>query len=380
MRHGKWRALGPLALGFVALLLGGGVIAAVGSRETRRVQTAGIPGCSGHAATKGRAWYQLDERTDARGTLTGYTLRYGLLDGRGQGSIGLPPESFAANPSGAALLYGLDDGATSEAHLLAVAAGCDRVVARSRDVIRRATLDPTGTQLYYHLRDRRTRADLGVWRQSLGDGQTVERVLPPLAEGARGRRTFGPSFSTEFAWSAEGSTLAVQSCAAFECRTRVVEVATRTTTAYDAPGQGELLGLTRDQLLVYAACAGLPCPVQAIDRRSGRARVVVHAAGTAIVVNDRDEPLLVYEPATARHGYQIVALEVGSGRARVPYRASPPGLRLLPRFPRALAAAAAPEGWVLLTGGGRLTASGRWNPELLRLADGARVEFRGATR
>ena len=385
----RWRVLGPPALGFAALqlLLGGSIGASgqgsatkdgTGSRAQGRGPT-GVEECRAEYSDAARAWYQLDEQTDSRGALTGYTLRHGLLGVRARGSRQLPPESFVAGPFGGALVYGLDDGAASEVHLLDTSSGCETVVARSAHLVRRASLDPARTHLYYHLRERRTRGDLGVWRHKLGNVGLGEQILPALGDAPR-RSRFGPTFSTEFAWSADGSALAVQSCAAFECRTRVVEPATGLTSTYDAPGQGELLAVTGGHLVTYAACAGLPCPVQAIDRRSGRARVLVGAAGAAIVVQDRDQHLLVYESAASGHGYEVAALNVVSGGARVVHRAPSAELRLLPRPSRALAAASLAPGWVLLSPEGRLTASGSPSAQLVRLSDGARAQLEGASQ
>ena len=90
------RALGPPALGLAALqLLLGGSIGASGQRSATS-DAAGshaqggrptrVEECRAEHSDAARAWYQLDERTDNRGALTGYTLRHGLLGGRTRGS------------------------------------------------------------------------------------------------------------------------------------------------------------------------------------------------------------------------------------------------------------------------------------------------------
>ena len=142
--------------------------------------------------------------------------------GRSGGSIparrlDLEPESFVTGPSGGIVLTGSDDGRRSRLSLIDVAAGCAWSLGSSTDVIRNGVLAADGGSIVESRVDRRTRADLGVWRRPL-DGSSPARLLPPIAADDR----FGPTWLTELAWGDDGSTLVVGSCGETACRYRLL--------------------------------------------------------------------------------------------------------------------------------------------------------------
>ena len=307
------------------------------------------------ADAAGEPWYQLLEVLDTRGQVVGRRLELGA--GGVRSRLDLPAESSAAGPFGDAILVTADDGARSTVLLVDAAAGCSRLVAVDDAVIRRATLDPTGSTLVVHRLARATRASLGIWSRPIAGGAIVRVVAPIPPDPAIGR-----TFSTELAWSAEGDRLTIQACGERRCRTRILDPGSGRIVAMDGPDQGPLVGLAAGRLVTYAACPGLPCPLLASEVASGRSRVVVPAAGVARIVATPAGPRLVHE--TAGHDGSIRSLDLASGREVV--QPAVPGFGLVPPPDRALRDQAVPAGWVVLA-----DAAGR--QLLLNVADGRRI-------
>lgn len=359
----RWRrGFGPPLVAAAAALIASGVAHAAGERISSVVPGAtGPSSCVTPAvATPGRlgAWYRRTPRPDAGGRLIGYTLSGGTLAGAMPLRVSLPPESFVAGPFGELVIYGRDDGRASEIRVVRLSDGCDERVATSVDVARGATISPRGETLFVHLVDRRTRTDMGVWRRALhGTGQ-AQRVLAGLADPADGR--FGRTFGTFFTWSDTGRTLAVQSCGAIECRTRLLDPSSGRWTLDASPDQGELIGLTDTERYGYAACHGLPCPVLGI-RPSDERRTIVASAGVAALVVERGVPRIAYE-APAGSGVAIHARTTTGGTDRViADRGS--GIRLV------LPARWADAGVTHIAGRVLATPDGTWSsPEVLRRA------------
>ncbi len=291
------------------------------------------------------AWFRQDPVLDASGTLAAQRLTAGRLGGLSW-TLDLPPESFAAGPFGRLILIGADDGAASELSVVDVAAGCRLPVGRSDDVIRRAVIDPAGTAIFEFRVDRATRADLGVWRRELGAETTPIRMLEPLPPDDG----FGPTFSTELAWSRESDRLAVQSCGARACRTRILEPRSGSVTTIAGPDHGELIGLTGGLVVAYAACPGLPCPIEGIDPTSGARMVLAPAAGLAIVTGAGPDARLVFEAEGPAGLLAVRDLWTGEERTLPVPEA---GRRLMPAVVRAMAGIALPDGWIALADGGR---------------------------
>ena len=169
-------------------------------------------------------------------------------------TLGLAREAFATGPFGAVVLVGSDDGTTSRVQAVDVASGCAWPIADERDVIRRATIDPTGAFIYEMRVDRATRADLGIWRRAVAGTEAVQRVLGGLLSDAR----FGRTFSTEFTWDVAGDRLAVQSCGELSCRIRVISPGGGPVVTLDSPDLGTIVGLDGDHAVTYEACRDSP--------------------------------------------------------------------------------------------------------------------------
>lgn len=213
----------------------------------------------GPVAGSSRPSGRLLERTARDGSLLGYRLELSGAAGGAARRIDLPAEAFLSGPVGPAFLVGSDDGRLSRLRLVSPAAGCTRTLATSAGaILRRAVVDPQGRWLAALQLERGTRRDLGVHRRPL-EGGPWQQLLEPFAEAAPAvARRIGRPYATSLAWSDDGSMLAVQTCGAIECASRVVGV--RSTLLLAEPGQGPLVALTGDALLVMSACAGLPCP------------------------------------------------------------------------------------------------------------------------
>ena len=192
----------------------GPAIAAVGAVTLLATTTFGAPGrawtpaaCAGQPRIGDPApgtWFRIDPVLDA-GTRVGQRLALGHPGEDGSRALELAAESFAAGPFGGTTLVGSDDGARSQLSLVDVARGCAWTVGISADVVRTATVAPNGATVYEFRVDRRTRADLGVWRRPLDGSAGPSRVLPPIAPDDR----FGPTWITGFIWSEDGRSLAV---------------------------------------------------------------------------------------------------------------------------------------------------------------------------
>jgi hypothetical protein len=316
METAWFRRLGP---GVAAL----GAVAAIAS------STAGAPpaswrppACPGPPVLTSGAigtWYRLDP-TLADGAYVGQRLSVGA-GSKPARRLDLEPESFVTGPSGGTVLTGSDDGRHSRLSLIDIAAGCAWSLGLSTDVIRNGVLAPDGDSIVESRVDRRTRADLGVWRRPL-DGSSPARLLPPIAADDR----FGPTWLTELAWGDDGSTLVVGSCGETACRYRLLPDTGAVMTIAD-PDVGSLVGLAGDQLVARGACRGLPCPIVSVDVRDRGRASLVDAAGRAILARDGGgRSLVVYESDPDGSTLESIAPD-GHGAATL--ATPPPGLRLV---------------------------------------------------
>jgi len=318
------------------------------------------------------AWYRLDP-TLVDGARTGQRLSIGVAGTTTVRRLDLDPESFAAGPFSGTVLLGTDDGTSSRVWLVDVARGCAWPIDRSDDVIRRATIAPDGGTLVEFRVDRRSRADLGVWRRRLaGPGREV-RLLPPIDPDSR----FGPTWLTELSWSDDGSILAVQSCGEVACRVRWVDVASGATGIVADPSLGDMVGLTRRLLVAHGACRGLPCPIRSVDLQSGSTKTLVAAAGQATAIRDGDTTRVVYEFDADGEAVGSIGVDGGDAR-RLPIDGARG--RLIAGSARAGGAAELPPGWVALGPDGRLPLSGPVGVVLRRISDGRSAAFDQVSR
>jgi hypothetical protein len=244
------------------------------------------------------SWYRLDPVLDRTGTLAGQVLTIGT-DGAPSRSLDLAPESFASGPVNGVVVTGEDDGSLSHLRLLDIERGCATAVADEADVIRSAVLAMDGRTLYEHRVGRATRADLGIWRRSPG-GRT-EQVLGGLAPDPR----LGRTFVTTLVVAPDGQ-LTASSCAPAGCRVRVLDPESGTVSLVRDIGTG--LGTAGGLLVARAACAGLPCPVVAVDLASGHRTTLAPQAFAAALGGLTGDQLVV---EMARDRVAVIGLTGG---------------------------------------------------------------------
>lgn len=286
-------------------------------------------------------WFRVDPVLDRRGTLVARRVASGDAAAGSRRRFDLAPESFVAGPFGRVLLVGSDDGQVSRLRLVDPLAGCAVDIAAARDVVRSGLLTPDGAAIVEHRVDRRTRADLGVWQRSLA-GAAERRLVAPLDVD----RAYGPTFVTEVAWGTDGR-LVVMSCGEVRCRVRIVDPATGKVALVD--DVGPLVGLSGDRLVVHGACAGLPCPIEAIDLATGRRTTLAMSAGLA-TLGDPTLDRLIAESADGTH---LIAHDLRAGAA-TELADVPAGYGLQLSASRSGAGIAMPDGWIALAPDGRV--------------------------
>jgi len=195
-----------------------------------------------------------------RGDVIGRALNARTANGA-QVAVDLPAESFVGDAVDDLVVYTKYVLATgSQVRALDLVTGCDALLASPSEIVRSATLDPSGATLYVHSVKKSGRADAGVTRFDLASGSSTQ-VLSPLRPNER----WGPIFGTELHFRPDGGALAVQSCGMSECITRVLDIRSGTVATYDDPGQGQFISLDGETLVTYAACGAMPCDVVSID-------------------------------------------------------------------------------------------------------------------
>jgi hypothetical protein len=242
-------------------------------------------------------------------------------------------------------------------------------------VIRRATVDQSGTAVYEMRVDRASRADLGIWRRSLGDGSWAERILAPIAPDVR----FGITFSTELTWDLAGERLAVQSCGEFACRTRLFDPRDGSVETLDAPDLGLLVGVEGDRVVTYGDCHGVPCPLISTDLATGTRTVVDEAAGAATLVRGPSGAEVVIEQETASgRAIRSVALDGSGGSDAVMTTGD---LELSGTPLSGVSSTRLPSGWVLLASDAGVSDDPDDHRSQLRhIPDGRTVPLDEATR
>lgn len=314
------------------------------------------------------AWYRLDPRLDRAGAVAGQTLAVGA-PGR-MAAVALDAEAAASGPFGDGILVTTDDGAGSLLSIVDARRGCAVEVGRSGAVVRRALVEPGSEAIVEHRLDRATRASLGIWRRALDGGPPV-RIVPPITSDER----FGRTFSTELSWTDDGR-LVVQSCGAVSCRTRILALDLGTSaTAVDDPDQGELIGVSGDLLVTYAACPGLPCAIVATELLTGTQRTLTELAGLARLVADPDGVRLVHEVDESGSGRLRSVALVGSTERAVSLGDD---LVVAPPPSRSRSAIALPPGWLLVSPDGRAHSPGR--SAIVNAMSGVQLELGKVTR
>ena len=361
----------------------GPAVAALGGIALIASTTLGAPGrawtpdaCAGAprigAAASG-TWYRIDPVLDA-GTRTGQRLVLGRAGDLSTRSLDLAAESFAAGPFGGAALVGTDDGRRSRLSLVDVARDCAWPLVASADVVRTATVAPDGTTLYEFRVDRRTRADVGVWRRALAGSEAPARVLHPIESDER----FGRTWVTDFIWSEDGRSLAVQSCGEIACRVRILDTMGGLVRLVADPGLGDLVGLDADRLVAHGACRGLPCPLVSVDIATGASLILDPAAGQAVLSRDAaGRTIVVHEVGAGGDQLRVVGLDGQEPRL---LDGDVDGRRLVAGPARSGSGAEHDPAWLLFGPDGRLPIHGSLRPILRHVHDGRAVLFDEVSR
>jgi hypothetical protein len=360
-----------VALGVAALLAS----SASGARD----RAWDPPPCSrsplSTTSTSGRGtWWRVDP-VIVDGTLTARRLAAGAPGERRARIVDMDPESFAAGPFAGLILAGTDDGAHSSLSVIDPAGGCAVEIDRSTDIIRRATLTPERDAVLEFRLDRDTRAELGTFRVPIGDhaATAILRVVDPIEPDER----FGPTWTTEFAWSDDGGRLAIQSCGAIACRTRVLDQVSGAVAQFGDLSHGDLVGVAGGHVVLREACGGLPCPLLSIDIDSGEQVTLDDEAGLAVTTMSPDGTgLVVFEDGD---GDALRTIDV-RGRSRRDLSLDVRERRLVAPASRSDAAVDLAPGMVVLGPDGLLPLDGSIPPVVVRLADGATLDLEEVSR
>jgi len=264
------------------------------------------------ADTRPGSWWKSAERLDAAGALLGRRLSIGAA-AITAGGLDLPAESSVSGPVGGLIVVPADDGSRSTVRVLSAAAGCGIVIHETDAVVRTAILDRHDHSVVAHLVDRATRADLGTWRLAIAPAPAaaeVRLVAPPLGALAP---TVGTVWGTGLLLDAQGTHLAVQSCADLGCLTRVFDLrhSAAAPLVIQGAAEGPMLGFAGGTLVTWAACPGYPCAILAWDPGTSRSRTLLSAASAAAMTADGRRLVAVQSDAA---GSQTIELDPSSGR------------------------------------------------------------------
>jgi hypothetical protein len=367
----KWvRRVGPV---LAALTVVTAIVTTTSGARDRPWVPPPCPGPAIAGVALPGTWWRMDPRLQD-GRLIGQRLAIGGPGVARPRHLALPAEAFAAGPFRGLVLVGSDDGAASTIFMIDVARGCATSIARSLDVIRRATLTPDRTAIVEFRVARASRTELGVFERPLRGGGPETQLLGPIAPDDR----FGPTWTTELAWSADGHRLAVQSCGAVACRTRVLDRASGTVRELADLGHGDLVGVAGSRVVLHGACGGLPCALLSIDLTDGGTATLHDSAGLAVMTVDADgRPIVVHEIGADGGALRSVAAD---GERSREIRADPLGRRVVEGPARAGGAAESGPGFVVLGPEGRIPVDGPAVAILRRLSDGASLRFDEVSR
>jgi hypothetical protein len=308
------------------------------------------------------------------GARAGQRLAVGRAGSRETQALALDAESFAAGPFGGTILVGSDDGTHSRLSLIDVARGCAWSIGLSVDVVRTATLAADGGTIFEFRVDRRTRADLGVWRRALDGSTPPSRILPPIEADSR----FGATWITDLVWSEDGRSLAVQSCGEVACRMRILEPAGGDVRLVADPAMGDLVGFSGDRLVAHGACRGLPCPLLSVDLAGGPTAILADRAGQAVLSRDtQGRVVVVHDVGTKGDVLRMVGLD---GHDPQVISGDRDGRSLVAGPARSASAAEHEPDWILFGTDGRLPSDGSLRPVLRHVPDGRAVPLDEVSR
>jgi hypothetical protein len=261
--------------------------------------------------------------------------------------VQLPPESAVRGPVNGQIAVAADDGIGSKIQLLDPQAGCASVVYQTTDVVRSAILVPGDDSVVFHSVGRADRADRGIWRLPLHAGRAPVPVLPPLAPSDSFLAPVGRVWTTTLRSSPQGRQVAVESCGADACRTRIVSLGDAGPEMLVSEAAGHVVGLDEQLVVSLDSCDGQRCELLTTNLASGQVRSLMSGATSAAstVVAGRQvavavsaelgpESVLAIDPETGRRWVVRGAVGPATGDRelnRGRNQAAPGELQLLPR-------------------------------------------------
>jgi hypothetical protein len=276
------------------------------------VATSALTGGTG--AVPG-TWWRTKATIDATGSLESWTLVVGA-PGVQASELRIPAASTVTGPVDGRIVVASEEPASedgSTVRIVDAVGGCATEIRLGERIARRAVADPGRNGLLVHLLEPGSRRDLGIWRLAL-DGRIAERVLEPVSAATLAAAGIDRVWVTDLRLDAAGRNLAVQSCHPDACVTRIVDLATGDLGVLAREGQGPIVGFSGRQLVTWAACHGLPCPVVAWDVRGGSEHTLaLEASGAALSGDGRR--LVITRSGAAGEG-ELVAIDVRTGGAR----------------------------------------------------------------
>ena len=243
------------------------------------------------------------------GSLDGRKLSLGVVGDSIVRRMGLPSESFAAGPFGAVILVGSDDGRISRLQAVDVGQRCSWSIGQATDIIRRATIDPSGTSMIEMRVARTGRADLGVWRRSRRPA--AERVSVSSRRRSPTSDSAAPSplssYGTRPARASRSSRVA-RSRAGRD--SSILRAASSGLSMIRPLARSSASTVTRSS--PTARAAGSACPVIATNVRSGSQQASSRTADPPWCSQRQAGPRLVDETSLGRER-RLRATDVANG-------------------------------------------------------------------
>lgn len=285
------------------------------------------PSATGRAAAVPGAWWRTLPVLDGGGALAGWTLIVGAPGAR-DASLEIPASSTVTGPTAGRVVIASEDAANGPGSLVRIVdagRGCEIGIGIRDRLARRAVADPAGPGVLAHLLEPGTRRDLGVWRIGL-DGRIGERLVEPLPAALREAAGIDSVWTTDLRLDPTGGQLAVQSCDPDACATRVADLGGGDLSVLVRERHGAILGFAGHELVAWAECHGLPCPIVAWDVAGGSMRTVTaDASGAALAADGRH---LVVMRSGADGERELAAIDLMTGSARSLRRAGVDALPL----------------------------------------------------
>ena len=273
------------------------------------------PAERGDAGAVPGTWWRTEPALDAAGTLESWALLVGA-PGTPTGELSIPVASTVTGPVAGRVVVtseGTADEGGSTVRIVDVVGGCADEIRVVDRIARRAVADPGGNGLLVHLLEPDTRRDLGVWRIAL-DGRIEGRVLEPVPDATLAAAGMDRVWATDLRLDPAGRRLAVQSCHPDACLTRIVDLARGDAIVLARGSQGPIVGFSGRQLVTWAACHGLPCPVVGWDL-AGRSDRILSAGATGAALSGDGQQLVVERPG-ATGAREFAAIDLRSGSIR----------------------------------------------------------------